>query len=345
MTVKSYMVIEPTRFNRIHMNHLSPVYKFYHHQLKDTADPTEAAELTRQFCLSYPLNRLEDQLAVLEFLYMNDYFADLKKALSWQHLSKDAVFLYRILVDRLKKPLTDKDYKELRTIKFEHPSLRCIHLFILVYTYYDRNQYAGMDKYTDDIQEALFMINEPLFHYYMKLRFDEMTFHHYWKTNSILLAKKFAYKYLSSGLSPRKQVTMHHHLGLCHTFEGYTNAMTHIDEALKLAIKHQFIHGIDSLINRTIPFLSAVHHKTEGVCTKDPIETAHMSISRGDVYEPLSYLRSLSNKSPFQDTYLGLAEKNVYMLQQATERFQVERNDLFFAQLPELYKRRVLAHM
>ena len=340
--MKSYMVIEPTRFNRIHMNHLSPAYKFYHHELKDAESDVMAQERTRQFCLSNKHTKLEDQLATMEFLYMNDYFKDLDRALTFDHLHPEIAQLYRIVLDRKTTRLTEQDLKEMESWTFEHPSLRCIHLFLLVYAYYDMRKYAGMDKYTEDIQEALFTINEPLFHYYMKLRFDELTFHHYWKTNSLVLARKFAYKYISSGLAPKKLATMHHHLALTHSLDDYDQTMGYLLKTKNLGEIHQLPDIIQSVTNHSIPFTSAFHNRTENVHTTDPVEIAHLAISRGDNQRAIQILSKRASLSPFQQSYLGLAKRDLPLLRRARNRFVHENRDLFFAQLPEHYMKRIL---
>lgn len=340
--MKSYMVIEPTRFNRIHMNYLSPAYKFYHHQLKDAGSDTVAAERTREFCLTHKDTKLEDQLAMMEFLYMNDYFTDLENALEFEHLHPEVSMLYRIVLDRKTNRLTEEDLKEMEAMEFEHPSLKCIHLFLLVYAYYDMKKFAGMDKYTEDIQEALFTINEPLFHYFMKLRFDELTFHHYFKTNSLVLARKFAYKYISSGLAPKKQATMHSHLALTYAFEDYDISLDYLKKTQKIAEDHDLSMIAQSVTQNSIPFISAFHHRTENVETKDPVEIAHLSIARGNPDRAIEILEPRASLSPFQQSYLGLAKKDLALLREAKGRFMHEYGDLFFAQLPEYYMKRIL---
>ncbi len=336
------MVIEPTRFNRIHMNYLSPAYKFYHHQLKDAESDTIAAERTREFCFTHKQTELEDQLAMMEFLYMNDYFTDLEKALEFEYLHSEVKDLYRIVLDRKTTRLTEQDLQEMETMEFEHPSLKCIHLFLLVYAYYDMKKFAGMDKYTEDIQEALFTINEPLFHYFMKLRFDELTFHHYFKTNSLVLARKFAYKYISSGLAPKKQATMHSHLALTYAFEDYETSLEYLKQTKRIADDHNLTAISQSVTENSIPFISAFHHRTENVKTNDPVEIAHLSIARGNPEKAIEILESRSSLSPFQQSYLGLAKKDLALLRDAKHRFVHDNGDMFFAQLPEHYMKRIL---
>lgn len=339
------MVIEPARFNRIHMNHLSPVYKFYHHQLKDAFSNIEAIEKTKEFCQTYTHTNLEDQLAMIEFFYANDYFDDVRACLQNEDLHPDVGTLYQIVLDRKTVPLTEKDKKELETLHFEHPSLRCLQLYLLVYAHYDMKKYAGMDKYSNDIQEVMYKINEPLFYYYMKLRFDELTFQHYWKTNRIVLAHKFAFKHIQSELSPAKQVSMHHHLGLSCTFQDYETAISYIHKALKMAEEHKFNRAVHALKNNTIPFISAFHRKNLEVFTSDVIEQAHLAIALGNNNRGVEILTSLGSLTPFQESYLGLARKDLSLLRHAKKRFTEEYSDLFFAQLPDYYMKRVLTIM
>jgi hypothetical protein len=339
--MSSHHIIEPNQINRLHLNHFSPIYEFYHQKLKVNS-VIAARESTKQYIVSSVFSAFEDQLTAAEFLYMNDYFDELNQFIETTPYHQDIKKLYRIVLDRKKTSLTHKDLDEIKDLSFTHPSLKCMHLFLLVYAHYDIRKYAKMDNYSEDILEVMYTINEPLFHYYMRLRFDEVTFHHYWKTNHMILAKKFAYKYINSGLAPRKQLAMNHHLSLCHVFEDYETSMHYVNVALKLAEEHQFSKSIKTINNQTIPFISSFHGKTENVKTSDPVETAHQAILKGDNTKAIRILSSIQSPTPYQDSYLGLAKKDLQLLRKAKDRFINDYRDLFFAQLPEYYMKRII---
>ncbi|SFG19096.1 hypothetical protein SAMN05216353_12738 [Halobacillus alkaliphilus] len=336
-----HKVIQPAKLNSIHIHHTSPVYQVYYDYLKER-NSIEAAEFTRFFCQRSRPSLLEDQLALAEFLYMNDFFEELEGHLNENYMHEDIAKLYRIILDRKKQPLRINDIKSIEELYFEHPSLKCLHLFLLVYAHYDIKKYAGMDKFTEEIQTALFTINEPLFHYYMKLRFDELTFQHYWKANHLVLARKFAYKYINAGLAPRKQIMMHHNLALCYSFENYEAAMDYAEKTITIAETNGYSHASQVTRDHTIPFIAAFHQKSEQVISNDPTENAHLLLSRGQRKEAIDILSKLPSLTPFQQSYLGLAERNLQLLRKAKNRFIYEYNDLFFAQLPDYYMKRVL---
>ncbi|MGI8316393.1 AimR family lysis-lysogeny pheromone receptor [Halobacillus mangrovi] len=337
----SHHIIEPNDIHRLHLNLVSPIYDFYHHRLKSD-NSVKSREETKRYILSAHFTAFEDQIAAAEFLYMNDYFESLVDLLDSNSYHQEITDLYHIILKRKKTPLKEHDLGELKTLSFDHPSLHCLHLFLLAYAHYDIKNYAGMDNYTEDIQEAMLSLREPLFHYYMKLRFDEMTFHHYWKNNQVILAKKFAYKYINAGLAPRKQLTMHHNLALCHVFDDYDSSMYYAKATLDIAKKHNFEESIRMINNQTIPFIASFHRRTENITTDDPVEKAHLAIANGNTEEAIRSLNSLKVLTPFQESYLGLAKRDLGPLKHAKDRFINDHRDLFFAQLPEFYMKRLM---
>ncbi|UOQ91666.1 AimR family lysis-lysogeny pheromone receptor [Halobacillus shinanisalinarum] len=335
-----HKVIEPSRLSEAQMNEVSTIYQIYHDQLRHTSSK-KAAKATMHYCLSGAHVKTEDQLASYEFLYMNDYFWELDTALSTQHDGSEIPLLYRVLLTRYSKPLTTEDLKWLQTLSFSHPSLKCLHLFTLVYAYYDIKQYTGLDKYVDECYDALLHVNEPLFYYYMKLRFDELLFQHYWKTNNLLLAKKYIYKVLNTDLSPRKLSSMNHNLALCHLYEDYDLAIGYACTGLGIARENNLVKAIKSIQNYTIPFISAFHKRTQNITTPDKVEMAHLAIAKGDSKTGEAILSRLSSLTPFQECYLGLATSDRAMLNRAHNRFIKEYGDHFFAQLPLYYLERI----
>ncbi|WP_431803983.1 hypothetical protein [Halobacillus andaensis] len=126
--MNSHMLIEPDQLIKMQMHHSSKVYKHYHSFLRTTSNKP-AAELTKDFCLNSSFTSIDDQLACYEFLYMNDYLDELTTLLqsSCQHL--EAVYLYETLLKIGREPMSMDDLKSFESLSFEHPSLKCFHLF------------------------------------------------------------------------------------------------------------------------------------------------------------------------------------------------------------------------
>ncbi|WP_431803981.1 AimR family lysis-lysogeny pheromone receptor [Halobacillus andaensis] len=211
--------------------------------------------------------------------------------------------------------------------------------------YYDLKRYTVLDKYTEACYITLHKVREPLFYYYMSLRFDELSFQHYWKTNNLILARKYAFKYISKVLAPRKLCSMHHNLSQSYVFESFPFSMHHAKQALQIALQHDFPSEINSIKHNTIPFIAAYHRRTLNVSTPDVVETAHIALAENKKDRAVEILSSLQSLTPFQESYLGLATGNSPMLDHAHERFRSEYGDLFFAMLPKFYLNRLKSFM
>ncbi|GGF30314.1 hypothetical protein GCM10010954_31820 [Halobacillus andaensis] len=338
--MNSHTLIEPVHLLQFQMSQPSKVYERYHFFLKSHSNE-RAAELTKDYCIETSFQTIDDQLACFEFLYMNDYINDLETILHTKDNHAEPSFLYEKLIKRREKAFSLHELKEFESLIFRHPSLKCLHLFIMIYMYYDLKMYTALDKYIDLCCVHLLAVREPLFYYYMNLRFDELSFHHYWKTNNLILARKYAYKYISKVIAPRKLSSMHHNLSLTYVFEDYDSSMYHADQALKIAETHDFSSMTKILKNNTIPFIAAFHQRTENMTTSDLVETAHIALAENEWDKARAILTSLPTLTPFQESYLGLATQNSKILRHAHQRFLQENGDLFFAMLPQLYLKRL----
>ncbi|MCP3027986.1 AimR family lysis-lysogeny pheromone receptor [Halobacillus sp. A5] len=335
-----HTMIEPTQLIQGLMNRASRVYEHYHFLLQ-THSSQQAAEFTKDFCLNSSFTATDDQLACFEFLYMNDFIKELDDLLHDFYKDSKAFCLYKLLLKRRKQVITLTELKDLESLTFNHPSLQCLHLYVIIYLYYDLKMYTALDKYTDHCYNCLHEVREPLFYYFMNLRFDELSFHHYWKTNNLILARKYAFKYSSKVIAPRKLCSMHHNLSLSYVFENYRSSMHHAQSALQIALQHNFKSVAAILKNNTIPFIAAFHKRTKNVSTTDLVETAHIAIAENKWEKASGLLTSLNTLTPFQESYLGLAERNPSLLINAHQRFLNENGDLFFAILPKLYLKRL----
>ncbi|SFK37255.1 hypothetical protein SAMN04487936_11275 [Halobacillus dabanensis] len=333
-------VIEPSPLRQLQMTQKSSLYDVYLNNLR-YYPKSDAVLRTRDFILSHFPKDLEEQIVCLEFLYMNDFFDDLAIILSTHSINREIRQLYRILVERLNKETT-KDYlDELKSLHYTHPSLHCLHLFTFVYSYHDRKVYTALDKYLDNCEQALHKVDEPLMYYYLNQRYQELLFHHYWKTDNSILASRHAYKMINTEVSPRKKSRMYHDLALCNLFNGYESSMESLAMSVKIAEGHGLVPFVTAIKNHTLPFISAFHRQTDGIVTSDPVEQAHLELARGKYEATREILQSMSSLTPFQESYLGLATKDSEMLRHSYQRFIRERGDHFFARVPLEYMKRI----
>ncbi|TGB01873.1 AimR family lysis-lysogeny pheromone receptor [Halobacillus salinus] len=333
-------VLKPRAIKSLQMNYQSKVYLYYLAMLREFPKDL-ALERTSHFCTEMSFEIVEDQVACLEFLYMNNYLAEMKQVIQDSVLDGEVKLIYEIVLNRMDEQLSEHPLLWLKSLHFSHPSLHCLHQFIMVYRYFDIKRYGGLDPYIENCDQALQQVNEPLALYFFEQRYHELLFNHYWKTDNTLLARRYAYKLINKELSQRKMIMIQHHLALTYAFENYHLALDHSYKALDNAEKSGLTHHIVSIKHRTIPFISALHKRTENVSTPDLVETAHLAIANDEYEEAARMLGSLRNRTPFQDCYYGVAIRDKQLVEQARSRFLKENGDHFFAKLPSLYANRI----
>ncbi|MFG6119647.1 AimR family lysis-lysogeny pheromone receptor [Thalassobacillus sp. B23F22_16] len=334
--MEDYQVIEPSRVDQWKMTVPSSIYITYHHLLKDHSRE-KATEMTKNFCMQHKLTQKETVIA-LEFLYMNGYFDEVRTILAKGEVESPYNFFYTLLKNRKSgSKIKLSEARKLRSIKQEDAAAEALRLFLLVYHYYDSKKYGILDNYVDDIHFVMNQINKPLLKYYYQLRFDELMFQHYWKVNMGVIAKKYAYRVINATLSPEKKSGMYHHLALTDVFDDYHSSMNHLQTSITLAKKYGLTNSLYELKEQSLPFIAAFHRKTDGVTTRDLVETAHLAIARNHRKQADEILSSLTSLTPFQETYLGVARNDRLLLHKAYQRFKNEYGDHFFARLPFYY--------
>ncbi|SFG07034.1 hypothetical protein SAMN05216353_12171 [Halobacillus alkaliphilus] len=163
--------------------------------------------------------------------------------------------------------------------KFLHPSLHCLHLFTINYYYYDLKEYKGLDKYLEQIDEAISAVNEPLTLYYMRIRYHELLSSIIGKRTTRFLLRKYAYKITNTELSPQKICRVYHNLALCNLYTDYKTSMEQAVKAFETAEKYSLKRWAGIIKNHALPFIAACHLLTEEMTTPDPLETAHLAIA------------------------------------------------------------------
>ncbi|WP_394220061.1 AimR family lysis-lysogeny pheromone receptor [Halobacillus trueperi] len=335
-----YQLIEPSPLRKLQMSRTSSLYDVYLDYLRKY--PRRDAVLkTKDHILSHFPKPIDEQIVCMEFFYMNDFFEELSVITASPYINKEAGRLYRVILSQMGRDKKKNYLDELKELHFTHPSLRCLHLFTLVYSYQDLKVFTALDKYLDECDQSLQQVDEPLMYYYLNQRYQELLFYHYWKTNNSILASRYAYKMINTEVSPRRKSRMHHDLALCQLFNGYESSMESLLKSMEIAEKHGHLRFLQTVKNRSLPFISAFHQETEGISTTDPVEQAHLALARGDYKKTQEILHSLPSLTPFQESYLGLAKGDREMLRHSYHRFIHEQGDYFFAQLPLAYLERI----
>ncbi|MGI8315777.1 AimR family lysis-lysogeny pheromone receptor [Halobacillus mangrovi] len=338
--MKNHSVLEPQSVHKLQFTYSSDLYTLFK-KLLETYPHEVATDKVRDYCMSEWTLKLEGEIARMEFLYTNDYLEDIKTLIYSGQLHPDVSFLYNFLIKRAEYEVTKQDVERLESMAFDHPTLRCLSLFTLIYYNYDVRKYGVLDKYIEACDRGLQSINEPLTYYYFKLRYNELLFNHYWKTDNTLLARRYAYKIVNTELSPKKSVMIHHNLALTYVYEDYEASMEQALFALHLAEENNIKSQVKSLSQRTIPFIASFHERAGHMRTPDKVETAHLAIARKEFLKAREILESLESLTPFQECYLGLATKDRDLIKHSKQRFIHEYGDLFFARLPDYYLERV----
>ncbi|MDY0404579.1 AimR family lysis-lysogeny pheromone receptor [Virgibacillus sp. 179-BFC.A HS] len=305
--------------------------------LNNQYDQQTALDMMRKYCLQTTNENM--QRIGLEFLYLNGYFADLKRLininLSLSNPRNRAwASVYQLNVHRREYGWNVEILKRLRQIKIDDPDLKCVIEFTRASVHFDMKQFGKVGNFLE-MQPRLFNnVQDSFMLACFQIRFSQYLFMYHWSRNELIMARKYAFRALTQTFSEPTKAAIHTNLGLTYTFDTYQQGMYHFQEALKLARKHRAQQTIDAIKTYNIPFLSAHFGKPEGITTTDSSEQAHLEIAKGNVAQAIAILENLSMDSPYNLYYMGLAKQDKDLLMQSYNYFIEKQRDLFFARLP-----------
>ncbi|MYL54572.1 hypothetical protein GLW08_14650 [Pontibacillus yanchengensis] len=276
----------------------------------------------------------------LEYLYLNGFFHELPQLIDINLASSYAVnqqwgWVYQLLLERYRDQTDPNVFlAKVATIHPLEDHMAFLKTLMHIYGNNALHRYNVFGLYLDDIQEYLRNMDNNFLKDLFQFRVDEVLFHYHWKRNELVISRKYAFRLINHFHNDYKVGLIHNVLAYTYIFESYEQAMYHAQQALYLSQNCPF-KDLEYLVTQnTIPFVSSIHEKAEGITSEDKGEIAHLAIARGDVEEAIQYLRSFSNLSPFKEYYLGKAEQNMDLLQRSYNRFIQEQSDYFFARLP-----------
>ncbi|MDC3411806.1 AimR family lysis-lysogeny pheromone receptor [Aquibacillus sp. 3ASR75-11] len=295
-------------------------------------------QLTRKFTLESESSMVQKE--GMEFLYMNGYDDDLRILIQKNFHSMNMAnnrwaYVYELLLERKRRLRSPRQLIHLvEKVETESPELKCLVGFLRIYCYYDMFEFDMLGNYLEELNESVSEVDNPFMSALLYVRLQQVLFIYYWKRNEIIIARKHAFRILSRTYNLDFQLNTHINLALTYTFDSYTQAMNHLNEAVKIAKQCNQKRLLSMIYQQNLPFISAHFGMVDGIASDDPSEQAHIEIAKQNFVGASKILDNVSINSPFRKYYLGLAHQDKDILLEAHKDFIEKRSDYFFSKLP-----------
>ncbi|MYL34243.1 hypothetical protein GLW08_10240 [Pontibacillus yanchengensis] len=311
----------------------------FSHLVPSICDNEEGTQLMRDYCLQS--NSPEARYHSLEFFLMNGYGAEFIKLLHENKYSSnlyDQIWaqLYELLSKIEKKEmLSDEVFIELEKVAPLSDEQTCVILFIKLYCFYDMNRLDVIDSLTNEIYSRIEVLEPSILKDSLLFRLNEVLQRYHWRRNELILSRKYGYKIIKQkNISLNRKCKTHQCLGLSYLYDSYDQAMFHLKQARNIAERYSLKDQEYYISQQNIPFVSAYHHRVEGITSKEPSEQAHIALAKGDYQEARIILSSFQTLTSFQMYYLGIATQNHHLFIKSYNKFVNENSHHFFARLP-----------
>ncbi|WP_067841430.1 AimR family lysis-lysogeny pheromone receptor [Amphibacillus sediminis] len=276
----------------------------------------------------------------LEYLFANDHILELKqliarnKELPFQ-LNRDWAFFFELSLAKQDSTLPlEKILEQLKLIKTTDRALKCLiqYLAFSVHIIFSENGLIvnKLDQFEEDVKEVNHIVLLPL----LEHRLDIAQFFFHWKSNEMLLARKYGYNALAGTYNRANLANLHNHLCLTYIFDDFDSAIYHLEEAYRIGKELKMKRLLTIINHQNRPFIYAHFNKPEGIITSDISEQAHLAIARGELKLAESLLTKVTKVTPFTKYYLGRARRDSRLLRQSYNDFIEKQGDHFFARLP-----------
>lgn len=276
----------------------------------------------------------------LEYLFANDHILELKqliarnKELPFQ-LNRDWAFFFELSLAKQDSTLPlEKILEQLKLIKTTDRALKCLikYLSFSIHYIFFRNGWIinELAQFQADVKKVNHIVLLPL----LEHRLDRALFFYYWKSNEMLLARKYGYNALAGTFNRTSLANLHNELSFTYIFDDFNSTIYHIKEAYRIAKERNVKRLIKIIEIQNIPFIHAHFNKPEGIITSDISEQAHLAIARGEPKLAESLLTKVTKVTPFTKYYLGRARQDSRLLIQSYNEFIEKQGDHFYARLP-----------
>ena len=276
----------------------------------------------------------------LEFLLMNGYVEAFDQLLEQNNQSRSKrnrewAYLYNLFMMKQKRALSKSELLELaQNFRTDEVELQCIQLFLEISIYFDIFDYSMVANRLDPLRDKLKQVNHPILSPLLKQRLNLVLFHHYWKRNEMVLARKYGFESLVNTTNIRYLANLHINMSLSYIFDDFDLANYHLNETIRLAEKNDLPRLIAAVENSNKPFIYAHFKRADGIETTNKSEQAHLALARGDLKTAKRILSEVTEDTPFTKYYIGRACQDRRILLQSYNEFLEHRSDHFFARLP-----------
>ncbi|MUV37368.1 hypothetical protein JNUCC1_01174 [Lentibacillus sp. JNUCC-1] len=306
--------------------------------LKKQFTEEEANDKMRQYCLESHSDRIKK--TGMEFLYMHGFYEDLQQLIYKNRSSQDLsrqnwALVYQYMLDRhrckVTPPLLMERFNAIRT---SDPELACLVDFGRMSIELDTGNFDRIGKYIQKNYKRFEEIQDVALLDFFQTRMQQNLFVYYWHRNELIIARKLGFQALTRTKNMRTKISIHANLGLTYLFDTYEQAFYHMQEGLKLAVKHGYKDLEKMITEHNIPFLAAEFGITDHITTSDASEQAHLAIAEGNYEKARHILNDIPSDTPFRLYYLGCATQDPHMLMKSYGAFIQKKSDYFFSRLP-----------
>ncbi|KGP71811.1 AimR family lysis-lysogeny pheromone receptor [Pontibacillus yanchengensis] len=314
------------------------LYTFFH-LVPSICDIEEGSNLIRDYCLQS--NSPEARYHSLEFFLMNGYKKEFTKLL---HENKYSINpydqtwaqLYELLSNLETQSMTsDKVLFELESINPLSDEQSSVHVLTKLYCFYDMNRFDVIASLTEELYGRVEVLEPSILKDSLLFRLNEVQQRYHWRRNELILSRKYGYKIIKQkNISLNRKCKTHQCLGLSYLYDSYDQSMFHLHQARNIAERYNLQDQEYYISQHNIPFVSAFHHKVDGITTQEPSEQAHIALAKGDYEEARMILSSFPTLTSFQTYYLGIATQNHHLFIKSYNKFVNEDSHHFFARLP-----------
>lgn len=297
-----------------------------------------AIQLTKDYCL-ITTNEVDWRIG-MHFLYTNGFYEETQILIDKNKKSKNQInhkwaAVYELVLARRFRSIDHHEIlKKLTNIKTEDTNLQFVIKQTMLSTNFDMFDYGSFNILLEELQGLLLKLDNHLLISLANINLDQLFFLYYWKSNEVILARKYGFRLLNRMYNKKQKAHLHVNLSLTYTFDDFNACMYHLNQAKLMAEEFQDSRLLTMIRDQNYPFICAHFQQTDNVSSANNSEQAHLEIAKGNLIKAQGLLESVTQVTPFIKYYLGLAHQDRKLLISSYNDFIETRSDYFFARLP-----------
>ncbi|WP_117168429.1 AimR family lysis-lysogeny pheromone receptor [Paraliobacillus sediminis] len=276
----------------------------------------------------------------MHFLYTNGFYEETQFLIDKNKKSKNQInhkwaAVYELVLARRFRSIPHHEIlKKLQKFKTEDTNLQFIIKQTLLSTNFDMFDYGSFNALLEELQGLLLKLDNHVLISLAHINLDQLFFVYYWKSNEVILARKYGFRLLNKMYNKKQKAHLHVNLSLTYIFDDFNACMYHLNQARLMAEEFQDNRLLNMIRNQNYPFICAHFQQTDNVASPNNSEQAHLEIARGNLIKAQGLLEPVTQVTPFIKYYLGLAHQDRKLLISSYNDFIEKRSDYFFARLP-----------